>query len=301
MDPLDELRALVLGAVGVGGVRKVRVLDDITLTTVDEPLPPRSAMTGPSFAVVAQGVKRTTLNGIHHDYHAGQYLVVPLDLPVTGQALVASPDAPLVVLSMTLNTHAIAPLLLETGVPAKTSTPTGLATSDASPELLDPVVRLLRVLDRPDDLRVLAPGYRREILWRLLTGEQGPLVRQIGTTDGHLGHIARAIRWLRENYAAPVSVAELAKVAGMSESTFHRHFRSATSMTPIEYRQQIRLQRARVLLAAGTTSVAEAGYLVGYESASQFNREYRRAFGVSPGAHRSAVPTASSGSGHRPR
>ncbi|WP_245574099.1 AraC family transcriptional regulator [Amycolatopsis nigrescens] len=292
VDPLNELGALVLAAVGAGGLRKTRVLDGITLTTVDEPTPPESAMTEPSFAIVAQGVKRTTLNGKAYDYHAGQYLIVSLDLPVTGQAVVAEPDAPLVVFSMTLSPRAIAPLLLESAAPPRKPSPIGLTTSDATPELLDPIIRLLRLLPHPDDLRVLAPGYQREILWRLLTGEQGALVRQIGTADGHLTHIASTVRWIRENYASPLSVADLADLAGMSESTFHRHFRAATSMTPIEFRQQIRLQEARVLLAAGTTTVAEAGYLVGYESPSQFNREYRRAFGTTPGSARVSAISA---------
>ncbi|MFD2415257.1 AraC family transcriptional regulator [Amycolatopsis pigmentata] len=283
MDALDELRTLVLAATGVQGVRKAEVLDGITLTTVDSPTPPVSAMSEPSFAVVAQGVKRTTLNGKPYDYHAGRYLVVSVDLPVTGQALVASPDAPLVVFSMRLSPAAIAPLLLETAAPPGKLRPVGLAESDAPSELLDPIVRLLRLLGRRDDLRVLAPGLRREILWRLLTGEQGALVRQIGSADGHLAHIARVVRWIRENYAQPLFVPDLADLAGMSEATFRRHFRSATSMTPIEFRQQIRLRQARVLLATGMTSVAEVGYVVGYESPSQFTREYRRTFGSPPG------------------
>ncbi len=283
MDPLDELRALALAAVGVGGLRKVRILDGITVTTVDEPTLPQSAMAEPSFAIVAQGVKRTILNGTAYEQRPGQYLIVSLDLPVTGQALVAGPDTPLVVVSMTLSPHEIAPLLLETPVPPRRPSLAGLSTSDATPELLDPIIRLLRMLDHPDDLRVLAPACRREILWRLLTGAQGPLIRQIGAADGHLTHIAKAIRWIRENYAAPLAIADLAARSGMSESTFHRHFRAATSMTPIEFRQQIRLRQARILLATATRPVAEIGYQVGYESPSQFNREYRRAFGTSPG------------------
>ncbi|MFD9739024.1 AraC family transcriptional regulator N-terminal domain-containing protein [Umezawaea sp. NPDC059074] len=283
MTLLDELRALVLAHTRAAGRTKVRVLDGVWLTAVTEPTPPVVAMTEPSFAVVAQGVKRTTLNGTPHDYRAGEYLVVPLDLPVTGQALEASQDAPLVVVSLALTPQAIAPLLLETTAPPRRPELAGLTTSTAPPELLDPIVRLLRLLDHPDDLRVLAPGLRREVLWRLVTGEQGALVRQIGTADSALAHISRAVRWLREHYDEPVHVPSLAERANMSVSTFHRHFRSATSMTPIEFRRQIRLREARVLLRARATNVAEVGYLVGYESASQFNREYQRTFGTSPG------------------
>ena len=283
VNPLDELRTLVLAHTGTEGRRKVRVLDGVTLTAVGETTPPIGAMAEPSFAIVGQGVKRTTLNGTDYDYRAGQYLVVSVDLPVTGQALEASADAPLVVFSMTLKPQSIAPLLLETPAPARRPKLAGLAASTAPPELLDPIVRLLRLLDHPDDLRVLAPGLRREILWRLITGEQGALVRQIGIADGNLAHISRAIRWIRQHYPEPVLVPDLADMAGMSVSAFQRHFRSATSMTPIEFRQQIRLQEARTLLGTRTANVAEVGYLVGYESPSQFSREYHRTFGTSPG------------------
>ncbi|OZM77859.1 AraC family transcriptional regulator [Pseudonocardia sp. MH-G8] len=290
MDSLDELRTLVRGR-AVGAHQSVSVLDGVSLTVVEAPTPPVAAMTQPSFAVVAQGVKRTTLNGRHHDYQAGQYLVVTLDLPVTGQALEATAEDPLVVVSMTLTPAAVAPLLLEAPPAPRRRGRPGIAVSTAPQELLDPIVRLLRLLDRPDDLRVLAPGLRTEILWRLLTGDQGALVHQIGATDGSLAHISRSIRWIRRHYDEPVAIAELADLACMSPSTFHRHFRSATSMTPIQFRQQIRLHEARTLLATRDADVAEIGYRVGYESPSQFNREYRRAFGTSPGRDAEAMRT----------
>lgn len=228
-------------------------------------------------------MKRTTLNGSAYDCGAGEYLVVPVDLPVTGQALRAGADEPLVVFSMRLHPEAIAPLLLETGAPSRAPRPAGLAVAAAPPQLLDPVVRLLRLLDHPDDLGVLAAGLQREILWRLITGDQGALVRRIGLADGNLAHIARAVRWIRAHYDRPMLVADLAAAAGMSESAFRRHFRAATSMTPIEFRREIRLHEARILLGTRTADVAEIGYRVGYESASQFNREYHRTFGISPG------------------
>jgi AraC-like DNA-binding protein len=283
MDLLDELRALVVRHAGGGPQQKIQVLDGISITCVDEPTPPIGAMTEPSLAVVGQGVKRTVLNGVPHDYRAGQYLVVSLDLPVTGQALEASADEPFVVFSMTLKPTAIAPLLLETGDTAKPPAFSGLAVSDATPELLDPIVRLLRLLGRPDDLRVLAPGLEREILWRLITGDQGALVRQIGLANSSVAHISRTIRWIRRHYDEPLLVADLADMSGMSPSTFHRHFRAATSMTPIQFQKQIRLQEARALLMTRSADVAEIGYLVGYESPSQFSREYRRTFGTPPG------------------
>jgi AraC-like DNA-binding protein len=281
---LAELAALIVAHVGGHGAqRKTVILDGMSVAVVTEPTEPAAAMAEPSLAVVGHGVKRTVLNGTPYDYRAGQYVVVSLDLPVTGQALEASMDEPFAVFSMTLKPVMIAPLLLETTSTARPPAFSGLAVSDATPELLDPIVRLLRLLDHPDDLRVLGPGLEREILWRLVTGEQGALVRQIGLADSSLTHIARTIRWIREHYDDALRVADLADLAGMSESSFHRHFRSATSMTPIQFQKQIRLQAARALLISSPGEVAEIGYRVGYESPSQFSREYRRTFGTPPG------------------
>jgi AraC-like DNA-binding protein len=283
MDLLAELRLLIVRHAGGAARHRATIADGVSITCVTEPTPPTAVMSEPSLAVVAEGVKRTVLNGVPFDYRAGQYLVVSLDLPVIGQALQATADEPFAVFTMKLKPAAIAPLLLETTYAARPPAFSGLAVSDATPELLDPVVRLLRLLDRPDDLRVLAPGLEREILWRLITGEQGALVRQIGLANSSLTHIARAIRWIREHYNEPLLVADLAALSGMSASSFHRHFRAATSMTPIQFAKQIRLQEARALLMTQPANIAEIGYLVGYESPSQFSREYRRTFGVPPG------------------
>ncbi|MDT8913326.1 AraC family transcriptional regulator [Amycolatopsis sp. PS_44_ISF1] len=283
MDLLDELRDLITRHTGRGTLRKRRVTQDASVTFAGERTEPMAVMSEPSLAVVAQGVKRTVLNGTAYDYRAGQYVVVPVDLPVIGQAPAARPEDPLVVFSLTLSPALIAALLLEAPAAAPAPAFGGLVVGDAPTELLDPVVRLLRVAAHPDDLRVLGPGLVREIHWRLLTGAQSGLVRRIGLADGGLAHVARAIRWLREHYAAPVRVADLAGRAGMSTSTFHRHFRATTSMTPIQFQKQIRLQEARARLAARPRSMAEVGHLVGYDSQSQFTREYRRAFGVTPG------------------
>lgn len=283
MNLLGELLMLIVRHAGGAPRHRTTILDGISITCVTEPTPPTAVMSEPSLAVVAQGVKRTVLNGVPYDYRTGQFLVVSLDLPVIGQALQASVDEPFAVFSMKLKPTAIAPLLLETVHAAKPPAFSGLAVSNATPELLDPIVRLLRLLDRPDDLRVLAPGLEREILWRLITGDQGALVRQIGMANSSLTHISRAIRWIREHYNEPVLVADLAELAGMSASSFHRHFRATTSMTPIQFQKQIRLQEARALLMTQPSRVAEIGYLVGYESPSQFSREYRRTFGTPPG------------------
>ncbi|MFC4535216.1 AraC family transcriptional regulator [Sphaerisporangium dianthi] len=281
MEALDEMRRLIMRHTAGDDRRTIR--GGVTIASVDRPTPPVAAISGPSLAIVAQGVKRTVLNGVPYDYRAGQYLVVSVDLPVIGQALEADPDKPFVIFSMTLRPAAIAPLLLETTAAGRPPAFTGMAVSDATPELLDPVVRLLRVADRPDDLRVLAPGYQREILWWLISGDQGALVRQIGLANGSLAHISRAIRWIRDHYQEQFVIADLAGLCDMSVSSFHRHFRAATSMTPVQFQKQIRLQAARTMLMTRPANVGEIGYFVGYESPSQFSREYRKAFGISPG------------------
>ena len=284
VDLLDELRTLITRhAAGQRGHSR-RLIDGLQVSRVEAPAGPTAGVLQPSVTIVASGIKQTFLNGVGYEYRAGQFLVTSLDLPVIGQALKASPDEPFVVVSIRLDPIEIAPLLLET--PARPPQYGGLVVSDATPELLDPVVRLLRIADRPEDVRVLAPGIRREILWRLLTGEQGALVRQIGLADGMLAHISRAIRWIRRHHSEPLLVADLAELAGMSSSTFHRHFRAATSMSPIQFQKQIRMQEARILLRTQALTAAEVAYQVGYTSPAHFTRTYHQAFGRTPGEDR---------------
>ncbi|WUJ71559.1 AraC family transcriptional regulator [Kribbella soli] len=284
VDPLDELRTLIIRhAAGQRG-HSVHLIDGIQVSRRDEPTELTASIAQPSVAIVASGVKLTMLNGVAYEYGVGQFLVTSLDLPVVGQALKATPDDPFAVVSLRLDPVEIAPLLLDTL--ERPPQYAGLVVSDATPDLLDPVVRLLRIADRPDDVRVLGPGIRREILWRLLTGEQGGLVRQIGLADGMLAHISRAISWIRRHHHEPLLVADLAELAGMSPSTFHRHFRAATSMTPIQFQKQIRLQEARILLRTQSLTAAEVGFQVGYTSPAHFTREYHKAFGRTPGEDR---------------
>lgn len=157
-----------------------------------------------------------------------------------------------------------------------------IAVSDAPDQLLDAVVRLVRLIDEPRDRAVLAPLVKREILWRLITGEQGGIVRQLGLADSSLSHVARAVRWIREHYAQPFRVEDVARMAGMSVSAFYRNFQVVTAMSPIQFQKQIRLQEARILLATHPGDVTGVGQRVGYDNSSQFSREYRRQFGAPP-------------------
>jgi AraC-like DNA-binding protein len=245
--------------------------------TVTEPMP---AVTDPVFALIAQGAKRAIVGETVYGYKAGEYLVVSIELPVTAHVS----EAPYVALGLRLDPALIAGLLLETAGDRGSADTPGIAVSTASEELLDPVVRLIRLLDRPADMPVLGAAIEREIVWRLITGEQGAMVRQIGLADSRLAQISRAIRWIRQNYADPFRVEDASRVAGMSVTSFHRHFRAVTTMTPIQYQKQIRLQEARARLITEPHDVAGVGYAVGYGSPSQFSREYRRMFGAPPGA-----------------
>ena len=281
MDHLAELRSLIPRHARVDMM--VEALPGVAVVASDATTEPIHHVYEPALGVVAQGTKRTVLNDKIFEYRAGQYLVVSVDLPITGHVVQASASEPFLAMGLVLKPANIATLLLETATSDRAVVePLGLGVSNASPELLDPVVRLLRLLDHPEDIAVLAPMIEREILWRLLAGEQGPLVRQIGLADSRLSQVGHAIRWIRGHYAETLATEELARLAGMSVSSFHRHFRAVTSMSPLQYQKRIRLQEARArLLSSG--DVAAVGFEVGYESPSQFSREYSRLFGAPPG------------------
>jgi AraC-like DNA-binding protein len=280
---LDELRELL--------DRHVRpdlstAIDGVRICKADDAVSPESAMSGTVLAVVAQGVKRLALGDRVYEYGAGQYLVASVDLPVIGHFVDAAPGRPTLGFGMTLEPAVVAELLLQAGpgdLPRSPGTARpGIAVSDAPDELLDAVVRLMRLLDRPRDRKALVPLAKREILWRLMTGEQGDVIRQLGLADSSLTHIRRAVRWIRENYAQSFRVEELAQLSAMSVSAFHRNFQAVTAMSPIQFQKHIRLQEARLLLANRPNDITGVGHRVGYDSPAQFSREYRRQFGAPP-------------------
>ncbi|MFF2127609.1 AraC family transcriptional regulator N-terminal domain-containing protein [Streptomyces olivochromogenes] len=280
---LDELRALLDRharpdlTTAIGGVR---------ICKVDHTAAPESSMSGTVLAVIAQGGKRLALGERFYDYRAGQYLVASVDLPVTGHVMDTAPGMPTLGFGMTLEPAVIADLLLQAGPGDLPRSPgaarPGIAVSDAPGDLLDAVVRLLRLLDRPRDRKALAPLYKREILWGLMTGEQGEAVRQLGVADSSLTHVRRAVQWIRDNYTQPFRVEQMAQLSGLSVSAFHRNFQAVTAMSPVQFQKNIRLQAARLLLANHPNDVTGVGQRVGYDSPSQFSREYRRQFGAPP-------------------
>jgi AraC-like DNA-binding protein len=286
VDERARLKELITRHAGDGLTRTA--LPGISLVcspTVTEPL---GDVIEPTLSVIAQGAKETELNGRTFIYGPGQFLVVSVELPVIGHVTRATVEEPFLAFVLKLRPERIAALLLETAsttvvrLGAVDATPAGIAVSDASPVLIDAIARLLALLDTPDDAAALAAGVEREVLWRLLTGPQGTTVRQIGLADSRLAHLARAVRWIRDHFAETLRVDDLAALATMSVTSFHRHFRAVTSMTPIQFQKQIRLHEARVRLISHPGDITGVGLAVGYDSASQFSREYRRMFGAPP-------------------
>ena len=252
------------------------------------------ASTGCVLALVASGVKRLSVGRTVHEYGAGDYLVVSVDLPVTGQFTDATPDEPALGFGLELRPEVVAELMLHAGAsfrePApREGAPPAVAVGRASERVLDAAVRMLRLLDHPRDIPVLAPMIERELLWLVMSGDQGATVRQLGLADSSLTRVRHVVRWIRERYAEPVRVEDLAQLAHMSTSTFHRTFQAVTAMSPIQYQKRIRLQEARLRLMAHPGDVTGTAYAVGYESPSQFSREYRRQFGASPSQDAAAL------------
>lgn len=288
---LDEIRDRI-ARLAAGGPRPVQV-EGMTVFSTEHVTEPLGTVTEPVIALVAQGAKRSVLNDRVFDYHSGQYLVATVDLPLTSQITDATPAEPFLALGLPLQPAIIAQLLVEagpTGAPSHDGP--GIATSNADDKLLDAVVRLLRLLDEPRDIPVLAPGVRREIHWRLLNGPQAALVRQIGLADSRMTLVARATEWIKNHYDQVIRIEDLAREVGMSVSSLNRHFRAVTAMSPLQYQKQLRLQKARIQLIAASDDVAAIGYAVGYDSPSQFSREYRRMFGAPPGQDAARLQTA---------
>ena len=286
MGELDRLKELLTRNAGEG--LTPTALPGVSIQCSRTTTVRTGAITEPTLAVIAQGAKETALNGRTYAYGPGQVVITSLELPVIGHIVRASAEEPFLAFVLKLRPERIAALLLETAPASNVrpgavdASPAGIAVSDASPALLDAVGRLLALLDTPRDAAALAAGVEREILWRLVTGPQGATVRQIGLADSHLAHLGRAIRWIRVHYDKSLRVEELATLATMSVSSFHRHFRTVTSMAPIQFQKQIRLHEARVRLIADPGNAAGIGFAVGYDSPSQFSREYRRMFGAPP-------------------
>ncbi len=266
------------------GGRHASPIDGLTLFRSDQPRPPVNTLYRPTLCVVAQGRKRVLLGERILEYNASNYLIVTVDVPVQGCIVEASPERPLLSLSLDLDPGRLAGMLLALPPAPPAPEKPALAVSAMDESLAEPLLRLLKLLDHPADAAVLAPLIEQEIYYRLLQGEQGALLRHVATAGSHLARIGLATSWIRSHFAEPISIDQLAARARMSPTSFHRHFKAVTTMSPLQYRTQIRLQEARRLMLTDGKDAGAIGYDVGYDSASQFNREYRRLFGRPPAA-----------------
>jgi AraC-like DNA-binding protein len=283
MRQVEELAALIARFAPIDGVHDT-ALPRLKVVRLSQPSEPMHGLHEPALCIIAQGAKQVILGDRIYRYDAAHCLVVSLDLPVIGQVIEATPEKPYLCVKLELDPAAIGALMLEAAPMAEPEPMTGpgMAISPMTPALLDAAIRLTGLLASPADIPVLAPLAEREILYRLLTGEQAARLRQIAVAESKLQQVNRAIGWIKRNYRKPFSIEIVATEARMSASALHQHFKAVTAMSPLQYQKQLRLQEARRLILAKAHDVASAGFEVGYESPSQFSREYSRLFGAPP-------------------
>jgi len=250
----------------------------------NEPTPPERGTYEPSICLVAQGAKQVQLGDEEYIYDANNYLITSVHLPTTYRVIKATDHEPYLGLLLKIDLRELSQLLVDSNMPLPRTKKTEccMATGEVTLPLLIAFQRLISLLDAPEDIPILAPLYQREILYRLLTGEQGQQLSQIAAVGSQSNQIAKAIEWLQKNYDQPLRVDTLANQIHMSSSSFHSHFRAMTSLSPLQYQKQLRLQEARRLMIAENLDATRAAFQVGYESSSQFNREYSRLFGAPP-------------------
>lgn len=276
-DALQEL--IAIADRHAHGRRTRTAIPRVTIGRSEVPTPPLPELCQPTVLFVLQGTKTVLIGDRTLRYGAGSYFVYAVETPATSQLIEASSARPYMAIAFALDIELIAGLLIDHR-PAVDGD--SFVTDRLDDELLDAWRRMLRLLDRPSEIPVLAPMLEREIAFRLLQGPQGAKLRQLARADGRLSQIRRATAWIRSHYNEPIDVSELAALAHMSNASFHRHFKAATAMSPIQYQKQVRLLEARHLLIAEPGSATRVAFAVGYESASQFSREYARHFGLPP-------------------
>ena len=285
LDAYGEL-AQIVARYATGGHEPDSPTEGLYFTRRDAPSQPLHVAQRPSFWLVVQGRKSLTIGDEDLHYGVGDCLLVALDLPVTSRITHASLAEPHLCVGMAINPASLAELVSRAPPPqpiaAASQCRRGVAVHAAPAELLDAMLRLLRLLERPADLAAMRPLIEQEILWRLLNGPDGARLLRVSMGEGHGGRVARAVAWLREHYAQPLRIEALAERVGMSESSLHHHFKAVTNMTPMQYQKQLRLYKARRLMLVEGLDVGAASFNVGYQSPSQFSREYRRFYGLPP-------------------
>lgn len=263
------------------GPTAISTLEVVRSSVPSDPIP---AVYRPSLCYVLQGTKEVSVAGRAYRYTAGQYLVSSVDLPLTGEIVEATPARPYLCLVVALAPAPIYDVLQSTTRRPGAGAKAGLYVGRAEPALSDAIARLARCLDSRDDGAVLVPGIMHEIIYRLILGPFGTMIAEMGMAGSRTQRITRAIAHLKNQFARPLRVPDLARLSGMSVSTFHEHFRRITTLSPLQYQKLLRLQEARRLLIADGAGAADIGFRVGYQSPSQFSREYARHFGHPPSA-----------------
>ena len=291
LDTLTELRGIV--SRHTPGRYQPSVLPRVALYKDGAAPQPVSGVYRPMMALILSGAKEIAIGDRRLRYDPASYFIATVELPASGCVKLDQPNEEYLAVSLDLDSDRLASVLSEADVPSPTAEP-AFAVNPVTSELLDAWLRLLRLLDAPQDIAVLAPLFEREILYRLLQGPQGAIVRQIARADSRLSQVRRAIALIRDQFDRPLRVEALAEEAGMSSASLHRHFRTATAMSPLQYQKSLRLQEGRRLILAGR-DVAAAGFAVGYESASQFSREYTRLFGSPPSRDTKSIKVAREG------
>ncbi len=256
----------------------------MSLIRQEKPTQPICATYEPGICLAVQGTKRVLLGNEAYVYGAHRFLITSVDIPSLVQIIQASPKKPYLGLMLKFDLHEISQLMMDANLPQPPQRPNrrGIATGDLTMPLLAAFQRLVDMLAEPQAIPILAPIIQREIFYRLLVGDQSGHLRQIATIGSRSHRIARAISWLKNNLARPLHINDLAAQVNMSKSTFHHHFRTLTAMSPLQYQKRLRLNEARKLMLVERLDAATAALQVGYESASQFSREYSRQFGSPP-------------------
>jgi AraC-like DNA-binding protein len=279
----EELVERVARVVGEDGA--VEAPGGLRLLRRSSPTPKDHGISSPAFCMIAQGSKEVLLGDDCYRYDANRYLITAARLPTASRVTEASEERPYLGVVLGLDPALVGSVMVEAGHPAPREH-AAVRAFDVSPldsGLLDAVLRLVRLQDAPaEEARFLRPLVTREIVFRLLRGEQGGRLRQIAVLGGHAHRIARALERLREDYDRPLRVEDVAREAGMSVSGFHHHFKAVTAMSPLQFQKRMRLQEARRLMLSEDLDAASAGHRVGYSDASQFTREYKRLFGAPP-------------------
>jgi len=284
MEPSTELRALISRHAAVQ--KQTTAVQGLTLYKVSQPTLPTDSVYSPRICLVLQGAKTIQLGERTFSVDSAQYFIATVNLPVSARVEQADPAAPHLALSFELDREEIARVLAETPSThaAGQRDHTGLAVSQQTPEILRAALNLVSCLDTPEDIEMMARLARLELYYRLLRSELGPMLRQLATQGTNLAQIGRVTDWIKQHFAEAMSIEKLADMAGMSATSLHRHFKAVTLMSPLQYRALIRLQEARRRLLLREASAREIGFEVGYDSQTQFTREYRKLFGRPPAA-----------------